>query len=182
MPKKALIILADGFEETEAITPIDILRRAGVEVTVAGLHARQVTGSHQVTIFADTTLKELKDNFDVTILPGGSPGAANLAASQKVLNLVQEMSRQKKMVAAICAAPALVLAPTGILKNKSATCFPGLQQKFSAETRFREDPVVVDGNIITSRGVGTALKFSLAIVEKLCGQEVSEKVGQAVLA
>lgn len=182
MPKKAIVILAEGFEEIEAVTPIDILRRAGVDVTVAGLGGVKIKGSRGLVVAADKTLDEAGMDFDACVLPGGSLGAKNLAASDKVKQLISKMHTEGKIVAAICAAPALVLAPLGILKGKAATCHPGMQTNFAKDTSYREDAVVVDGNIITSRGPATALPFALAIAEKLCGKEVSGNVRKATLA
>jgi 4-methyl-5(b-hydroxyethyl)-thiazole monophosphate biosynthesis len=179
MAKKALIILAEGFEEIEAITAIDILRRAGVEVTMAGLTDTRVKGSRGVLISAEKTFEAArKSDFDALILPGGMPGAANLAASPQV----KSMHQADKIIAAICAAPSLVLAPAGILTNKSVTGFPGMMENFEKSTTYKETSVVVDANIITSRGPATALAFALAIAEKLTGKEIADKVRQATLA
>lgn len=181
MRKKALIILANGFEEIEAITVIDILRRAGIEVITAGINDTKVQGSHGITVIADKTLPAIKGDFDACVLPGGMPGAANLASSENVKSFIKQMDKNGKIIAAICASPAIVLAPIGILRNKTATCYPGMQEKFGNETIYKEETVVIDGNIITSRGPGTALPFSLAILEKLSGKEAGEKMKIAVL-
>lgn len=178
MTKKSLIILADGFEEIEAVTPIDILRRADIEVSVASLNpkVRLVKGSHGIYIQAETALDELTpEDYDACILPGG-PGVKNLAASELVKSIILNMHAQGKLIAAICAAPAIVLAPIGILDKKNATCYLNMENHFSDTTIFHADPVVIDSNIITSRGAGTAMAFSLAIVEKLCGKDVTEKI------
>jgi len=180
--KKALIILAQGFEEIEAVTAIDILRRAGIQVTIAGLHDTKIKAARNTVILADGILDLIKDEFDALILPGGMPGASNLASSSTVTNFIKAMHGTGKIVAAICAAPAVVLAPAGILKNKSATCFPGMEDQFGDDVTYKEDAVVVDGNVITSRGPGTALRFALTIVEHLAGKEISEKIRQATLA
>jgi 4-methyl-5(b-hydroxyethyl)-thiazole monophosphate biosynthesis len=182
MAKKAIIILADGFEEIEAVTVIDILRRAGIDITVAGLGNINVKGSRGLNVVADKKLDELDIDYDACIFPGGMPGATNLASSGKVKTLIQKMNSTNKLVAAICASPAVVLAPTGILKNKSATCYPGMEQNFGSDVKYKDNNVVVDGNIITSRGPATALLFSLAIVEKLVGKEIADRVKKAVLA
>ncbi|MDD4909615.1 MAG: DJ-1/PfpI family protein [Candidatus Omnitrophica bacterium] len=171
MPKKAIVILAEGFEEIEAVTPIDVLRRAGVDVIAAGLTDVKIKGSRGLVVVADKKLEESGTDFDACVLPGGSLGAKNLAASDKVRSLLIKMNQEGKIIAAICAAPALVLIPTGILKGKAATCYPGMQDSFGKNTAYKEDDVVVDGNIITSRGPATALSFALAIAEKLCGKE-----------
>src|SRR5258708_6714111 len=121
MEKKALLILAEGFEEIEAIAPVDLLRRAGVEVITAGVSGYGITSARGVPIHADAKLADVSGDFDALILPGGGTGAKNLAASNKVLELVKEMFEQGKWVCAICASPAIVLFPTGILKGKTAT-------------------------------------------------------------
>lgn len=182
MAKKAIVILADGFEEIEAITPIDVLRRAGVEVTVAGLNGIKVKGSRGLIVEADKKLDEAGTDFDACVLPGGSAGAVNLAASGKVKSLIKAMDQNGKMIAAICASPNAVLAPLGILKNRSVTGYPGLLENFGKDTVYKEENVVVDGNIITSRGPGTALLFALMIVQELVGKGTSEKVKKATLA
>ena len=181
MPKKAIILLAEGFEEIEAVTCIDLLRRAGIDVTVAGLSDIRVKASRGTNILADKKLDEAGSDFDACILPGGMPGAANLAGSTKVKNLIQKMNSEGKLIAAICASPAIVLAPMGILKNKTTTCYPGMQDTFGKDTTYKEENVIVDGNIITSRGPATAMEFALAIVEKLAGKETADKVRKAAL-
>ena len=181
MQKKALIILAGGFEEIEAITAIDMLRRAGIETITAGINDIKVQGSHGITVIADKTLAAIKGDFDACVLPGGMPGAINLASSEKVKSILKEMNNNGKIIAAICAAPAIVLAPLGILKNRTATCFPGMQKNLTPETIYKEDSVIIDGNIITSRGPGTALLFALAIVEQLSGKETCRELKKAVV-
>ncbi|MBN2407067.1 MAG: DJ-1/PfpI family protein [Elusimicrobia bacterium] len=180
--KKAVIILAGGFEEIEAVTPADVLRRGGVEVTLAGLGGTTVLSKRGLSLNADTSLEDLGGDYDACILPGGMPGAANLASSDKVTSLVKSMNARGRIIAAICAAPAVVLAGTGILAGRAATCFPGEQDKFGKDTKYRDEPVVCDGNIITSQGPGTALSFSLKILEALRGREISCKVAAAMLA
>ncbi len=122
MAKKVVIILAEGFEEIEAITPIDVLRRAGVDLIIAGVGSKTIKGAHGIVFQTDITLDELKNLPDAIILPGGLPGAANLQKSEKVKELVKKMDAQKKLIGAICAAPALVLAPAGVLNGRKATC------------------------------------------------------------
>lgn len=182
MAKKALIILADGFEEIEAVTVIDILRRAGISVTVAGLSALKVKASRGVIIMAEKKLDEVAEDFDALVLPGGSTGAANLAASKEVGSLIKSMHQDNKIVAAICAAPSVVLAPLGILKGRSVTGYPGMTENFGKDTKYKEDSVVVDGNIITSRGPATALLFALVIVERLIDKATSDRIKKATLA
>lgn len=179
---KALIIIANGSEDVELATPIDILRRAEIEVMVAGLDSLEIIGARGIKFIADDLLGNIKyQEFDAIILPGGA-GAKKLAASLDVADLIKKFYSNNKLVAAICAAPAIVLYPTGILSGKFATCFPGMEDHFGDEVQFKAEPVVVDGNIITSRALGTALPFSLAIVEYLVGKEISQKITQAVLA
>lgn len=182
MVKKALLILAEGFEEMEAVIPMDLLRRAGVEVTVAGLKDFVVKSARGVLISADQKLDQISGEFDVLILPGGGGGAKNLAASEKVKNLVLEMNKKKKWIAAICASPVLVLAPIGILHNKSAVCYTDMEKGFDKSTKYVREKVVVDGNIITSMGPATAVEFALTIIEKLCGQAERDQVKTAIIA
>ncbi|MEE8359798.1 MAG: DJ-1 family glyoxalase III [Candidatus Omnitrophota bacterium] len=182
MKKRAVVILADGFEETEAVASIDILRRADIETVVCGLRDKTVNGAHDIKMIADTTLEELKGPIDALVLPGGMPGAENLAKSKKVADMIRDAHKRGALVAAICASPALVLAPTGILKGKKATCYPGMEGDLGKGVFFTEERVVVDGNIITSRGPGTALAFALAIVEKLAGVESAKTHKERTLA
>lgn len=181
MPKNAVVILAQGFEETEAVAIIDVLRRAGIETTVAGLGDTKVTGSHRITLMADKTMSDISGEFDAVVLPGGMPGSTNLAASAQVVSLLKSMQAKNKIIAAICAAPAVVLAPNGILKNKTATCFPGMENQFPPGITFSAEDVVRSGNVITSRAAGTALKFSLAVVEALADSATADKVRKAMM-
>ncbi len=182
MAKKVLVVLADGFEEIEAITPIDVLKRAGLDVTIAGLSSKTVTGTHGIKFQTDLLLEEYKNLPDAIILPGGLPGAKNLAESPKVIELVKKMDQAKKVVGAICAAPALVLAPNGILNGRKATCYPGFEKNFSLQINFSHERVIVDGHVITSRGPGSALEFSLQLVEVLVGKEHAKELSEGLLA
>lgn len=181
MMKKAIVILAEGFEEIEAVTCIDLLRRGGIEVVAAALDDIKVKGARGITLLSDTTLDKITSGFDACILPGGMPGTKRLAASEKVSLLIKKMHRERKIIAAICAAPALVLAPAGILENKTATCFPGMEDNFTVGTAYKDADVVTDENIITSQGPATAMAFAIKIVEKLAGKETSEKVRLSIL-
>jgi 4-methyl-5(b-hydroxyethyl)-thiazole monophosphate biosynthesis len=176
MKKTALVILAEGFEEIEAIAPVDVLRRAGVRVTLVGVESLGVNSSRKIGIQADALLKDIKDLPDAVILPGGLPGATNLAKSGEVAELVKKMNGAGKIIAAICAAPAVVLASLGILDGKKATCYPGCESDFSKATVHCKARVIEDGNIITSQGPGTALEFSLAIAARLVGKELADTV------
>lgn len=181
MNKNALVVLAEGFEEVEAVMPIDLLRRAGVDVTVAGLRHTHVTGSHRIQIIADTTLDDLRGDFDAIVLHGGNPGAQNLGESEKLRALIEVFDSHQKIIAAICAAPGVVLGPTGILNGRNVCGFPGTEKCFQPSTTVVMDTVVVDGHIITSRGVGTAHAFGLAIIEALVGKEMRDKIAKATL-
>ena len=182
MVKKAIIVLATGFEEIEAVTSIDILRRAGIEVTIAGLDSDNICGSHGINIIVDKKLDDIGADFDACILPGGMPGAMHLSHSKKLTELIKKMNSKGNLIAAICAAPAIVLAPIGVLNNKSATCYPGMQNEFKENTLYKNEAVVVDGNIITSQCPGTAMDFAFAIVEKLAGKDSVKKLRKAMLA
>jgi 4-methyl-5(b-hydroxyethyl)-thiazole monophosphate biosynthesis len=183
MKKKALIVFAEGFEEMEGIIPLDLLRRAGVEVTVAGLGSKEITGSRaRLTVLCDALLEDVHDLFDAIILPGGMPGATNLKESEMVNVLTKTLAKSGKIVAAICATPAVVLAPLGILDGKKATCYPSMEKEFHHSTTHSREAVVIDKNIITSQGPGTAFLFGLAIVEALLGKEKRTEVERATLA
>jgi 4-methyl-5(b-hydroxyethyl)-thiazole monophosphate biosynthesis len=167
--KTALVLFASGSEELEAVTVVNILRRAGVIVTLAGLTEGLLTGSRSITLHPDTTLDAvLHDTFDMVVLPGGQPGSRNLQSDARVLKLLQKMAQQGKYVAAICAAP-MVLATAGLLTGKHATCFPGCLDDFH-DVLLKTSPIVEDGNLITSRGPGTAMDFALLLVERLVGK------------
>ena len=181
MSKKIAVVLADGFEEIEAITPIDIWRRAGLEVIITGLTGKTVKGAHGIRVEADALLKDLKETPDVIFLPGGLPGATNLADSKELIDLIQKMNREKKLVTAICASPALTLQKSGVLEGKKATCYPGFEKNFSSSVSFTEDRVVVDGNVITSRGPGSSAEFALKLVEQLVSKEKAQKLTNALL-
>ena len=169
MPK-VLVPLAHGCEEIEAVTIIDIQRRAGIEVVSAGLNDQPVRASRGVILLPDTTLDAaLQHSFDMIVLPGGQPGANNLKADARIIALLQEMASQGKYIAAICAAPS-VLASVGLLDSKQATSFPGVLNPFP-KVKQQHTAIVEDGKLITSRGPGTAMDFALTLVERLTGKE-----------
>ncbi|MDR0402244.1 MAG: DJ-1/PfpI family protein [Treponema sp.] len=188
MAKKALVFLAEGFEEVEAVTPVDYLRRAGIEVTTASITvSNTVKGARGVPVVADTRLEELAktgklsaDAWDAVFIPGGMPGASNLAACPEVGKLFKEMAGAGKVFAAICASPAVVLAPLGLLEGKNFTCFPGLEGGVKGGKHSFEK-VVIDGSLITSRGPGTAALFAFALIEKLEGAAAAKKIAQDTL-
>lgn len=177
MSKSVVVALADGFEEMEAVISIDILRRAGLNVINAAIsNELLVKGAHNITVQADVFLKDLEIIPDAFLLPGGSAGAKNLAVSEVVNDMLHECQQQDKVIAAICASPAYVLAEAGFLEGKKATCYPSFKKLFSPNITHSEDTVVIDGNIITSKGPGTAFEFALSVVEALCGAESAQEV------
>jgi len=170
---KVLVPLAEGFEEIEAMTVTDVLRRAGVEVVTVGIPGSLVTGSRKVRVYADRKVDDVNTaEFDALVLPGGYPGYMNLGKSKKIMDMIVTFNKQNKLIGAICAAPT-VLAKAGILENKRATCYPGMEKELPYP---RSDKVVVDGNIVTSQGPGTAIPFALKLVEILQGQEKAMQV------
>jgi protein deglycase len=188
MSKTAVVLIADGTEEIEAITPGDILNRCGVDVTYAGVASPgeperiDFIGGHRVPLKADCPIEELGEIlFDALIIPGGGKGAENLSHSPHVTQLIKRHHEGGKIIAAICAAPAVVLAPLGILAGKHATCFPGLERRFGLDVTVCNTRVCVDGTLITSQGPGTSAEFSLKIAELLTGASTASKCGHAML-
>ena len=173
------VFLANGFEEIEALTPVDVLLRAGFEVkTVAVGENKTVTGAHGISVIADINENEYNDtNPEAIILPGGMPGTTNLEKSETVINAINQAMINGALIGAICAAPS-ILGIMGYLKHRNATCFPGFEQYLDGATVL-DKRVVVDGNIITSKAMGCASEFSLAIVEYLLGKEKADKVAKA---
>jgi 4-methyl-5(b-hydroxyethyl)-thiazole monophosphate biosynthesis len=175
---KVLIPLAQGCEELEAVTLIDLLRRADIQVVCAGLQPGPVVCSRGTVLVPDRSLAEIVDeDFDMVVLPGGQPGTKNLSADRLLISLLQKMARQERYTCAICAAPA-VLAAAGLLKNKQATAFPGsLHSYISAQNiHWSDAPVVIDGKVVTSQGPGTAMDFALSLISLLRGPEVRTQV------
>ncbi len=172
-----LIPLAQGCEELEAVTVIDILRRANVTVVTAGLDNKPVKASRGVLLIPDTTLDEaLNQSFDMVVLPGGLPGADHLNNDSRIHKLLKDMQQQGSYIAAICAAPK-ILADAGLLANKSVTSYPGVLENMQIPNmQFINTPVVKDGQIVTSRGPGTAMDFALELVNLLVGEEIRVKV------
>jgi 4-methyl-5(b-hydroxyethyl)-thiazole monophosphate biosynthesis len=188
MGKKVLVFLAQGFEEVEAVTPIDYLRRAGIELVLAAIGTdKTVTGSHGIALKADTTIGELEKagslapaQWDGVLVPGGLPGATNLAACKPAGAFYQAMAAAGKITAAICASPAVFLAPLGLLEGKRYTCYPGAESQVQGGT-WLEDRVVIDGSLITSRAPGTAAEFALTLIDKLAGPDAAAKIAAAAL-
>ncbi len=174
---RVLIPLAQGCEELEAITIIDLLRRAGIEVISAGLDAENITASRGVKLIPDTNLESaLKDDYDMIVLPGGLPGADHLDNDERIKSAIIKMSNDDKYIAAICAAPK-VLANAGVLDGKTATSYPGfLDGPGLSDTTLSDEAVVRDGKVITSRGPGTAMDFALELIEVLSGKKTRDTV------
>ena len=177
MPK-ALMLISNGFEEIEAVTIVDVLRRADVGVVVAGLEGESVVGAHEIRMGVDTTIDQVKvEDFDALILPGGTVNANQLRDDDRVQVIIREAARQERLVAAICAAP-IALERAEVLVGKRATSYPGNELP-SAE--YSNDRVVEDGLVITSRGPGTALEFSLALVRRMAGHVRATELRQRML-
>jgi len=172
-----LVPLAEGFEELEAVTIVDLLRRAGIKVITAGLVEGPVTASRGTVIVPDTTLDDaLTREYDMAVLPGGLPGADHLNEDERIRSLLKKMAGSEKFTAAICAAPK-VLATTGLLEGKRATGYPGVLDGLDlANITLDDAPVVKDGKVITSRGPGTAMDFALELIECLLGAEKRREV------
>lgn len=181
MPR-VLVPLAAGCEELEAVTIVDLLRRASIEVVTAGLQAGPVKASRGTVLVPDTVLDEaLKQEFDAVVLPGGQPGATHLEQDPRVRELLQRMAAQGRTVAAICAAPK-VLAVAGLLDGKRATCYRGaIDPKQFPKVTLEARAVVADGNIVTSRGPGTAMDFALELVRLLAGRDARDRVEAGLL-
>jgi protein deglycase len=179
--KKVLVPLAEGFEEIEAITIIDVLRRAGIEVITASVtNQHEVTGSHNITIKADKIFNEVNgSNFDMIVLPGGMPGSVNLNQHVGLKEMLHTQKNQDKFIGAICAAP-LVLGNMGLLKGVKATCYPGFE-KFLEGAELSTEGVVTDGQTVTARGAGLALSFALKLVEILADENIAQSVGKKML-
>lgn len=178
---RVLVLLAQGCEELEAVTVIDLLRRAQIEVITAGLAPGPVTGSRRTVLVPDTTLDEVTNQeFDMVVLPGGQSGATNLERDPRVLQLLKRMARAGRYTAAICAAPR-VLAVAGLLDGKRATAFPGsLVADQFPRIALESQAVVHDGKVVTSRGPGTAMDFALALIETLTDRATRDKVESAL--
>lgn len=182
--KTIFVFLADGFEEIEALTPIDVLRRAGLSVqTVSVMNGQVVTGAHGVPVLADAMFADIhSEDAEMILLPGGLPGATNLDAHEGLGNMILDFAKEEKPLAAICAAP-LVFGNRGLLEGKKATCYPGFETYLKG-AEYTAALVEKDGNFITGKGPGAAMEFAFAIVEKYCGiDKVNElKQGMMLLA
>ncbi|MGB8225460.1 MAG: DJ-1 family glyoxalase III [Sedimentisphaerales bacterium] len=181
MSKKALIAVADGIEELEAITIIDCLRRAGADLTIASVQKREIITARKVKITADCLISDCIDkSYDLIALPGGMPGAEHLRDNRELTEMLKKQKESGRLYAAICASPAIVFAHHGLLAGKKATCYPGMENKLP-DTSAVNQRVVVDGNCVTSQGPGMALEFSLKLVELLFGGAAAKKLADAML-
>ncbi len=181
MDKKILVPLAEGFEMIEALSIVDVFRRAGVHVDLAAVgDTLQVTSSHQVKVMADVHLAACRDkNYDLIVLPGGIPGAQNLQKSPILAELLKKQNSENRLYGAICAAPALVLEHHGLLQGKNATCHPGFVEKLSSRSHVNER-VVVDKNCVTSKGAGTSIEFALELLGIVMGEEKRREVARGM--
>ena len=179
--KKAYIFLAEGFEEMEAVTPLDLLRRVGIDakfISVSG--EKSVTGSHGITVEMDTVFAEVDfEGTDMIVLPGGMPGTVNLEAFSPLMEQVEKFHANKKWIAAICAAPS-IFGHRGMLNGKPACANPGFESHLEGAD-VKSDPAVVAGHIITSRGMGTAIPFALAILEQLEGTDAVVQMKKGIV-
>ncbi len=174
------ILLAQGFEESEALVPADLLRRAGVEVALVGLDSLQVTGGHHITVTADTTLDQITpEQLHMLVLPGGLGGVSAIQGSTPALALIQRCCDQGCWLAAICAAPT-ILANLGILDRRHGVCYPGMEEEMGSAVVQKGTPVVVDGHIITAEAAGSSFAFGLKLVEVLKGTQAALQVKDAV--
>ena len=179
--KKAIVLLAKGFEEVEALTVVDVLRRGGVHCITCSIDgSEEVLGSHSIHVKANNLIEKVDvDKYDALVIPGGMPGAAHLRDSEKVIALVNKFNTERKILAAICAGP-IVLGRAGVLEGKKVTSYPGFEGELGAVT-YCKDIVAQDGNIITSRGPATAMLFSFKILENLADKEIVENLKEAML-
>lgn len=178
MKKNVCVFLAEGFEEVEALTVSDVMRRANVICDLVSIAGKTVKSSHGVIVEADKIFEESME-YDLVVLPGGMPGAENLKNNEKVINFIKKQNAQEKLIGAICAAP-IVLGKAGLTNGRNITSYPGYKDELPG-CEYSEDTVVVDGNIITSRGPATAMAFSYKLLEKLGYEDKVESISSAML-
>ena len=178
------VFLADGFEEIEALTPVDLLRRAGVEASTVSIYPdrKNVRGAHGIEVVADDTIDAADcDKEDIVVLPGGMPGTVNLLECPRLMDIVDAHNSKGGRIAAICAAPARILGSKGLLNGKEATCYPGLEELMTGATPVTQT-VVTDGNITTSRGLGTAVDFACELITLVLGKAKADEIRKSVVA
>jgi 4-methyl-5(b-hydroxyethyl)-thiazole monophosphate biosynthesis len=180
--KKVALYLATGFEEIEALATVDILRRGGIEVHIISINdTLEVVGAHNIQVTADKLITTIKPNdYQMLILPGGMPGTINLDNSDLLKEHILNFNENKKFIGAICAAP-MIIGKLGLLQGREATCYPGVEEHLLGGTYRKDLDVVTDGHFITSRGVGTAMKFGLKLVNILVGKDTSDKLKKSLL-
>ena len=171
---KVAVMLAEGFEEGEALTIVDILRRANIECHTISIAGEKVCGCHDIVVKVDSIISDDVKEYDMVVLPGGLPGATNLRDDDRVIKLLKEMNQAGKFVCAMCAAP-IVLGKAGVLEGKNFTAYVGYDEKIETTGSFKEDSVVVDGNLVTSRGPATAYAFAYKLVDVLGGDSLAVK-------
>ena len=175
---KAIVLLANGFEEVEGIAQIDYLRRAGIEVTSASIHEdKRIIGQSMIAVEADEILSKINiSEYDLVVLPGGLKGMENLRENKQVMELIKNYDEEKKWIAAICAAPS-ILGELGILNNRNCICYPGFENRLQGG-KIVNEKVVQDGHIITSKGPGTSFDFAIKMIEALCGREKADEIAK----
>lgn len=178
---KAFIFLADGFEEVEGLTVVDLLRRADIDISMVSIMGKkQIKGAHNIVVEADVLFEDLDfSDADILILPGGMPGTRYLGEHGKLVELLKSFNEENKLIAAICAAPS-VLGVNGILQDKKASSYPGFEDKLVG-AHVSKDPVSKDQNIITSRGLGTAIDFSLTMIETLIDKTKADEIAESII-
>lgn len=176
------MFIANGFEEIEALCPLDLMRRAGLEVVTVGIGGNEITGSHGITVKTDITDEQYPNDAtpEMIFLPGGMPGTLNLGASEVVINAIKSANARDAYIAAICAAPS-ILGDMGLLVGKNAVCYPGFEERLVGAT-IPDCKVVLDGKILTAKGMGAATEMGLKIVEIFCGREKSAQLCHSVIA
>ena len=175
------ILLAEGFEEVEALTPVDLLRRAGIETKLVGVTGETVCGARDISVVTDLGMDEIDlSSADMLVLPGGMPGTTNLYADNRVTDAVRTMADADKYVAAICAAPSIILGGMGLLEGRKATCYPGMEDGMKGAEAVKTT-CVTDGKFITSCGVGGALDFACALITALAGREKADEIASSVV-
>ena len=178
---KVYVFLAEGFEEIEGLTVVDLLRRAKIDTEmVSVMEGRQITGSHGIKVTADSMFADVDfSDADLLVLPGGMPGTLNLGNHEGLCELLKKQYAEEKMIAAICAAPS-VFGQLGLLEGRVATCYPGFEEKLNGAT-VNEKTVVVDGHVVTAKGMGAAIDFSLKLIELLVDKETADAIGTGVI-